>query len=109
MEIDEKYIQAENRFREYHKKIHDIRYSLLEDIIEEIKDHNLKYDETYTIVNAGYDFKIKKSDNIEGKIFFKYSNDSCEYFTPLCTASLIQLNMILLCLSQDTLFIKKFI
>ena len=35
-EIDKKYIEAENRFREYHKRIREIRYSLLEEIIKEV-------------------------------------------------------------------------
>lgn len=108
-EIDKKYIEAENLFREYHKRIREIRYSLLEEIIKEVKKTDFEYDETYTLVNSGYDFKIKKCDNIEGKLFFKNSDKPSSSFTPLCTASLVQLNMILLCLSQDTLLIKKFI
>ena len=102
-EIDKKYIEAENRFREYHKRIREIRYSLLEEIIKEVKKTD------FELVNSGYDFKIKKCDSIEGKLFFKNSDKPSSSFTPLCTASLVQLNMILLCLSQDTLLIKKFI
>ena len=63
-EIDKKYIEAENRFREYHKRIREIRYSLLEEIIKEAKKTDFEYDETYTLVNSGYDFKIKKCDSI---------------------------------------------
>ena len=109
-------VKAEERFRDYHKRIREIRYALLEDIINEFKARDFEYNETYTLVNSGYDFKLKKSDSIENKVFYRMNDGTMSVgatmnnpFVPLCSASLVQLNMILLCLAQHTLLVKKFL
>lgn len=119
MEDNTELIKAEERFRDYHKRIREIRYALLEDIINEFRsrdDRDFEYNETYTLVNSGYDFKLKNSDSIENKIFYRMNDgtmsagsNSSNPFIPLCSASLVQLNMILLCLAQHTLLVKKFL
>ena len=114
---DDNMIKAEERFREYHKKIREIRYSLLEDILNEFRDREeFEYNEIYTLVNSGYEFKLKKSDNIENKVFYRMNDGTMSVgstnnipFIPLCSASLVQLNMILLCLAQHTLLVKNFL